>query len=150
MYRLICQKPAHLLSAQMAFVSTFFQMFTILQALSTYLAEYSPPEYLGCITLASMQQRRKENMIICLQLSIADMPVAIKMNRFIYGAHDGLKIFLNSLLNFHIHDLSLFRYFTSYKNWKYLSCELVGMNSMFFSFSFLVLATKLQKYENIK
>ena len=30
------------------------------------------------------------------------MPVAIKMNRFIYGAHDGLKIFLNSLLNFHI------------------------------------------------
>ena len=54
-----------------------------------------------------MQQRRKENMIICLQLSIADMPVAIKMNRFIYGAHDGLKIFLNSLLIFHIPNLSL-------------------------------------------
>ena len=27
MYRLICQKPAHFLSAQMALVSTFFQMF---------------------------------------------------------------------------------------------------------------------------
>ena len=30
MYRLICQKPAHFLSAQMALVSTFFQMFTVL------------------------------------------------------------------------------------------------------------------------
>ena len=30
MYRLICQKPAHLLSAQMALVSTFFQMFIVL------------------------------------------------------------------------------------------------------------------------
>ena len=30
MYRLICLKPAHLLSAQMALVSTFFQMFIVL------------------------------------------------------------------------------------------------------------------------
>ena len=30
MYRLICQKPVHFLSAQMAFVSTFFQMFIVL------------------------------------------------------------------------------------------------------------------------
>jgi len=30
MYRLICQKPAHFLSAQMALVSTFFQMFIVL------------------------------------------------------------------------------------------------------------------------
>jgi hypothetical protein len=30
MYRLICQKPGHLLSAQMALVSTFFQMFIVL------------------------------------------------------------------------------------------------------------------------
>ena len=30
MYRLICQKPAHFLSAQMALVSTFFQMFILL------------------------------------------------------------------------------------------------------------------------
>ena len=44
---------------------------------------------------------------MCLQLSIADMPVAIKMNRFIYGAHDGLKIFLNSISNCHIPDLNL-------------------------------------------
>ena len=29
MYRLICQKPAHFLSAQMALVSTFFQMFIL-------------------------------------------------------------------------------------------------------------------------
>ena len=30
MYRLICQKPAHFLSAQMPLVSTFFQMFIVL------------------------------------------------------------------------------------------------------------------------
>ena len=30
MYRLICQKPAHFLSAQLALVSTFFQMFIVL------------------------------------------------------------------------------------------------------------------------
>ena len=30
MYRLIWQKPAHFLSAQMALVSTFFQMFIVL------------------------------------------------------------------------------------------------------------------------
>ena len=30
MYKLICQKPAHFLSGQMALVSTFFQMFIIL------------------------------------------------------------------------------------------------------------------------
>ena len=30
MYRLICQKPAHFLSAQMALVGTFFQMFIVL------------------------------------------------------------------------------------------------------------------------
>ena len=30
MYRLICQKPAHFLSAQMALVSTFFRMFIVL------------------------------------------------------------------------------------------------------------------------
>ena len=30
MYRLICQKPAYSLSAQMALVSTFFQMFLVL------------------------------------------------------------------------------------------------------------------------
>ena len=30
MYRLICQKPAHFLSAQMALVSTVFQMFIVL------------------------------------------------------------------------------------------------------------------------
>ena len=30
MYRLICQTPAHFLSAQMALVSTFFQMFIVL------------------------------------------------------------------------------------------------------------------------
>ena len=30
MCRLICQKPAHFLSAQMAWVSTFFQMFIVL------------------------------------------------------------------------------------------------------------------------
>ena len=30
MYRLICQKPAHFLSAQMALVNTFFQMFIVL------------------------------------------------------------------------------------------------------------------------
>ena len=30
MYRLICQKPAHFLSAQMALVITFFQMFIVL------------------------------------------------------------------------------------------------------------------------
>ena len=30
MYRLICKKPAHILSAQMALVSTFFQMFIVL------------------------------------------------------------------------------------------------------------------------
>ena len=30
MYRLICQKPAHFLSAQVALVSTFFQMFIVL------------------------------------------------------------------------------------------------------------------------
>ena len=30
MYRLICQKPAHFLSAQMALLSTFFQMFIAL------------------------------------------------------------------------------------------------------------------------
>ena len=30
MYRLICQKPAHFLSAQMALVSTFFQIFIVL------------------------------------------------------------------------------------------------------------------------
>ena len=30
MYRLICQKPTHFLSAQMALVSTFFQMFIVL------------------------------------------------------------------------------------------------------------------------
>ena len=30
MYRLICQKPAHFLSAKMALVSTFFQMFIVL------------------------------------------------------------------------------------------------------------------------
>ena len=31
MYRLICKKPAHILSAQMALVSTFFQMFIVLE-----------------------------------------------------------------------------------------------------------------------
>ena len=30
MYRLICQKPAHFLSAQMALARTFFQMFIVL------------------------------------------------------------------------------------------------------------------------
>ena len=30
MYRLICQKPANFLSAQVALVSTFFQMFIVL------------------------------------------------------------------------------------------------------------------------
>jgi hypothetical protein len=30
MYRLICRKPAHFLSAQMALVSTFFQIFIVL------------------------------------------------------------------------------------------------------------------------
>ena len=30
MYRLICQKPANFLSAQMALVSTFFQIFIVL------------------------------------------------------------------------------------------------------------------------
>ena len=30
MYRLICQKPAHFLSAQMASVVSFFQMFIVL------------------------------------------------------------------------------------------------------------------------
>ena len=30
MYRLICQKPVHFLSAQMALVSTFFQIFIVL------------------------------------------------------------------------------------------------------------------------
>ena len=30
MYREICQKPAHFLSAQMALVSTFFQMFIVI------------------------------------------------------------------------------------------------------------------------
>ena len=30
MYRLICQKPARFVSAQMALVSTFFQMFLVL------------------------------------------------------------------------------------------------------------------------
>jgi hypothetical protein len=30
MYRLICQKPAYFLSAQMALLSTFFQMFIVL------------------------------------------------------------------------------------------------------------------------
>ena len=30
MYRLFCQKLAHFLSAQMALVSTFFQMFIVL------------------------------------------------------------------------------------------------------------------------
>ena len=30
MYRLICQKPAHFLSAQMALMSTFFQMYIVL------------------------------------------------------------------------------------------------------------------------
>ena len=29
MYRLVCQKPAHFLSAQMALLSTFFQMFIV-------------------------------------------------------------------------------------------------------------------------
>ena len=29
MYRLICHKPAHFLSAQMALVSTFFQIFIL-------------------------------------------------------------------------------------------------------------------------
>ena len=31
MYRLICQKPAHFLYAQMALVSTFFQMCKVLE-----------------------------------------------------------------------------------------------------------------------
>ena len=31
MYRLICQKPAHFVSAKMALVSTFFQMFIVLE-----------------------------------------------------------------------------------------------------------------------
>jgi len=31
MYRLICQKPAHFLSAQMALVSTFLKMFIVLE-----------------------------------------------------------------------------------------------------------------------
>ena len=30
MYRVICQKPFHFLSAQMSLVSTFFQMFIVL------------------------------------------------------------------------------------------------------------------------
>ena len=30
LYKLICRKPAHFLSAQMAFVRTFFQMFIVL------------------------------------------------------------------------------------------------------------------------
>ena len=30
MYRLVCKKPAHFLSAQMALVSTFFLMFIVL------------------------------------------------------------------------------------------------------------------------
>ena len=30
MHRLICQKPVHFLSAQMAFMSTFFQIFVVL------------------------------------------------------------------------------------------------------------------------
>ena len=30
MYKLICQKPAHFVSAQIALVSTFFQMFIVL------------------------------------------------------------------------------------------------------------------------
>ena len=41
MYRLICQKPGNFLSAQMALVSTFFQMFLILGCtfLSRFLIE---------------------------------------------------------------------------------------------------------------
>ena len=36
MYRLICQKPAHFLSAQMALLNTFFQMFIVLGSTSTW------------------------------------------------------------------------------------------------------------------
>ena len=45
MYRLICQKPAHFLSAQMALVSTFFKCL----------------KYLGCITLNVGQKRSGSN-----------------------------------------------------------------------------------------
>ena len=36
MYRLICQKPAHFLSAQKALGSTFFQMFIVLGNWNVY------------------------------------------------------------------------------------------------------------------
>ena len=41
MYRLICQKPVNILSAQMALVSTFFQMFIVLKMYNFGVAQQS-------------------------------------------------------------------------------------------------------------
>ena len=50
MYRLICQKPAHFLSAQMALVSTFFQMFIVL-GMYNFVCRRYPTEEIEKFTL---------------------------------------------------------------------------------------------------
>ena len=47
MYMLICQKPAQVLSAQMALVTTFFQMFIVL---GMYNFGAAPVERTGCLS----------------------------------------------------------------------------------------------------
>ena len=50
MYRLICHKPAHFLSAQIALVSTFFQMFIVCTWDST-LVRACIPSFQSCLLL---------------------------------------------------------------------------------------------------
>ena len=52
MYRLICQKPAHFLSAQTALVSTFFQMLIVL---GMYNFGYIANSKVACTALISWQ-----------------------------------------------------------------------------------------------
>ena len=52
MYRLLCQKLAHFLSAQMALVSTFFQVFIVL---GMYNFGYIANSKVACTALISWQ-----------------------------------------------------------------------------------------------
>ena len=66
MYRLICQKPAHFLSAHMALVSTFFQMLIVLGTYNfalealCFLGQLQAPENLYDATLYFGGQRQQE------------------------------------------------------------------------------------------
>ena len=74
MYRLICQKPAHFLSAQMALVSTFSQMFIILGMYNFELLARSSKK---------IQEAFESETLLLASLTVSLLPTASCINQVI-------------------------------------------------------------------